>query len=481
MKKLLHLSIAAILASSVTLSLPVYADKKAAEPAKAEESANTGGDFKGFSVTHTVGGKAQPASEVDGDPLVLLGKLKADLAEQVKKGKPLEMTTEIKPVFSDKKTAKDLKDLPPLTVKTTVGADGKGVSDISMPAYQKKDKDASLDWQGLTGTLSYPEDFSTISQSFEIAGLTFDSKDFKATLDKTTFSADLDETLYPTKLSLNLPSLVGGDDKSQFALSKIIVDFTGNKGASGLELGKGDISISDISVDNKAEESQVKLSDLSIKLDASEEKDLASYAMHFALGKLLITEQELDVSFVSDLEFRKLDVAALLEVQKAAAEMRKQQMEGKMDESMMGMAMMGTLMQALPKLIAKSPEIALTKLNVKTSEGELDGGFTISLDGSKPLKMDDPAALIAALSGKADFTIDKALIEQIMWMQMAEGMGDQEMTEEQEKQMQTMIDQQIESVVKEGFLAPAGEQFKLNATLKAGKLMVNGKEMPLPM
>ncbi|ALG66755.1 DUF945 family protein [Beggiatoa leptomitoformis] len=484
MKKLLHLSIITVLAGSVTLSLPVYADKKKTEePAKeVAKETKSESDLQGFSVTHTVGGKAQPTAKVDSDPLALLGALKQDLIAQLAKGKPLEMTTEIKPIFSSE-LAKTLKGLPPITVKTNVGADGQGVSDVSVPAYKyegtKKGEKGVIDWQGLTGQVKFPEDFSTMSQAFELAGATIDIEDtFKATLAKTTFSADLDADLYPTKLNFNLPSLEGGDKDVQFVFNKILVDFTGGKGTSGLELGKGSFSIADVNVDNKAEESQFKLNNLSVKFDTQEEKEVANYTLNFSLDKFFASQEEIDLSFLSNIELRKLDIAALLEIQKTASEMRKQQMAGKMDESMMGMAMMGSLMQALPKLMAKSPEIAMTKLNLKTEEGQLDGGFSISLDGSKPLKMDDSAAMLNALSGQADFVIDKGLIEQLMWMQMGSG---EEMTEEQEKQMQTMIDQQIEDVVKQGLLVPTGEQFKLNATLKAGKLMVNGKEMPLPM
>ena len=165
----------------------------------------------------------------------------------------------------------------------------------------------------------------------------------------------------------------------------------------------------------------------------------------------------------------------MLEIQNQVRELHKQRSEGTLSEDMMGMAMMGTFMQVIPGLLSKSPEIAINKLQLETDEGKLQGKASVSIDGSKPLNIQDMAAMLTATTASANFTIDKALLESAMLMQMQSEM------DMPEADLKEMVTQQIAGFEQQNFLKADGSKYKLDASLEGGKFMLNGQEMPLPM
>ena len=115
------------------------------------------------------------------------------------------------------------------------------------------------------------------------------------------------------------------------------------------------------------------------------------------------------------LEFRRLNGAALLEIQNKTRELRQQQ--GSMSPEMMQMAIVGKLMEVLPKITANSPEIALSQLTVRTQDGSLEGNMRIAIDGKKPFSFSKVDEIVAALTADANFTITKTLINKLMEIQ----------------------------------------------------------------
>lgn len=75
--------------------------------------------------------------------------------------------------------------------------------------------------------------------------------------------------------------------------------------------------------------------------------------------------------------------------------------------------LLGKFIDVTPKLLAKSPELALTQLTVKTPKGELQGKASLSIDGKKVTSL-NKSVLLSAWLAQASFSIGKPLLEQTL-------------------------------------------------------------------
>ena len=155
------------------------------------------------------------------------------------------------------------------------------------------------------------------------------------------------------------------------------------------------------------------------------------------------------------LALRNLDGAAVLELQQW-----QQKLAGKPDDPQA----MDELPKLMKALLLGKPECALDT-QAKLSEGTWQGKLVLNFqDFDLMNSMQNPMGLLAALEkGSADVTVSKALLETEL-NKMSEGQAAQ----------------QLEGVMAAGFVRLEGDQYKSTARFEGGKLLVNGKEIPLP-
>jgi uncharacterized protein YdgA (DUF945 family) len=131
-------------------------------------------------------------------------------------------------------------------------------------------------------------------------------------------------------------------------------------------------------------------------------------------------------------------------------------------EEMMGMVIIGQLMQALPKLWEKSPEFTVDNLQIEMDEGKLIGKGYIGIDGSKPLSINDFDKIKAALKAKAEVVIDEAILKILL---NQEGYAND-----------SEVKAEIDDLVEQGKLIALGkERYQITLSLQAGKLLLNGQ------
>ncbi len=507
-RKLLSLAIAGALGSQLFLATPSYADnhKKPAEAkeeapattAAAEEEEEKESDIS-LSVQHTVKGAALPAQTIKLEPLVLLNQLKKDITEQLaKNGKPLTLETVVKLIDSDPKP----EIVPPvLTVKTAIDNKGMGTSQLSVPEWKAsfKDEDSgnpiNLTWAGLSGMLNYDDKFSSPKVDLTIAP--FSGKEDKGmiiTLDKTTLKGELDADLIPQTLNVNLPLFHMSDEKEfdiklasfvmDAALSKVAVD----KLPEPLDITKAIVKLGEMAIASPSDEFSFNLQNLSFSGDGKVTGDVANYVLNTVIDKIKVSgavEKDLEISYKDSWSFNRIDAAAMLELQKQTRELQKQMIEGKMNEDMLGMAMMGTLMQLLPKLWVKSPELAINDLLLTTQDGNLMAKASIGVDGAQPMKMDDAQKMAAAVIASANVEIDKSLLNEILAIKAREEVGlSDEMTEKEktaaEKKVTDSVKKELDGLIKQKIFVAKGDKLMLEASMKNGKLVLNGADIPLP-
>jgi uncharacterized protein YdgA (DUF945 family) len=514
MNNTLKLTITGILVGSLSLPLPLPKAVQAAEPtvttrssqslllaenhseavpdSKAPKTPKDKGqhakgvkkhadEILGFTLQNTVNnGLPLETRQVKPNPLVLLEMLKNSLSELLQQhGKPLQVNTNIKMLVSDK-MAKQLGELPTLTIKTNVDSQGKGQSELTIPEVRLVAKEGSLNWQGLTGQLMFPEKFDTLSVALKAAALTFEEADKSSlSISPMTLNGVLDADLLPTQGDFSLPALTMVEHKNEVNVKDVSLNFKTDQTNSGLQLGGGSFKIGQIGV-IKQGTSMFMLEGLELVSDSKEQEGLVTATIHsrinqLAVNEIVVPDENLEMSYKGDLEFRRLDAQVALELQKTKRDMLKQLQAGTISEEMLGIVIVGKLIEMAPKLLAKSPEIALSQLSLKTKEGELRGEITISIDGKKVTALDFNHLLTGA-QAQADFDISKALLEKMFATAQA-GKHKRQKPKAGEKSPA----QQIQALVDQKILVASGEDnYKLSATFQNGKLTLNGQERPVP-
>jgi hypothetical protein len=136
----------------------------ATEPASDIVIPETPGNTEpGFTMQHHI--QDQPPLEkkrIKFDPIALLETFKSDIAALLaKQAKPFQFDTQVDWVLSEAMQTNKTQ-WPSLTAKTTIDKQGQGRSAISLPAFQHQSDQYVVDWQGLTGQLTFTDQFDIL-------------------------------------------------------------------------------------------------------------------------------------------------------------------------------------------------------------------------------------------------------------------------------------------------------------------------------
>lgn len=500
MNKTIKLAFAGLFAYHLTLPLPLLAEgypATVASPTKplwlAEADSKGSGylqtkakdteeaaPIEGFTLQHRVDDEKSPATKVKPNPLVLLQTFKKGLMELLKQhDKPLEVNSEINLIGSQELT-KEIGALPTLTVQTTIDAQGQGQSNLLFPEFLIKQGQESLVWKGFTGQMKFTETFDSFETSLNIAELTVQDKGkFSLAVSPFNFNGTLDADFLFNQMNFNLPALTlvesKGKENEEIKLTDLIGNFSVEKTSSGLELGNGMFKVGKLGVTQNTAP-MFLLNDLSVSASGVEQDNLVNYTVRTQIDQLVVNDLapggSIDMSSTGNLEFRRLDVEVIKELQKT---MRNLQMQsGAMSEEMLGIIVLGKFMELAPAAIAKSPELGLSGVNLKTQDGQLQGDMTVGLEGKKVTSL-KTEQLLEGLHGQAEFQISKTLLEKFLSPTPKSGKKSKSQKEEMTAQ------QQIDSFLEEKWLVDAGDgNYKVVASLQDRKFVLNGQEIPLP-
>jgi hypothetical protein len=474
-------------------------DKKSVTATDAvENSEQSDKKFVQFTLRHRVNDE-KPSAEtpVEPDLLIILQTLKNQISTQLAKqtAYPLKIETTIQPRF-----AGDLatEPLPSLTINTQFESSSNGNSHFTLPAVERKIPattergEITVNWKGLQGQFNFAYPFKNLTTSLNIAGLFFEEDaGIKLTLGQVTLAGEFDADLIPTKMNIILPSLKILNDQIQLSVKKAVFDAKVEKTTKGVDLSNIQLKIGQ--ADFGEESQQATLHHFELVGNGKVQEEGISYHIQTNLNKLtlpkgLLFDEALEISYSSQLELRRVDVTAVIELQKTARELQKQRQSGVISEEMMNFAMLGKLMEVSPKLLEQSPEISITQLNIKSNHGELQGKLTVSIDGETSISFEELGDLVQALQAQAEFSIDKGFAEKIFYKQtykelLAKASKQPTVTElaDLEKQAMTATKQRLQNYVQQKLLLDIGSNaYKIVGQLQDGQLTVNGQEIALP-
>lgn len=490
MKKLLHFLSICVLTSLFVFSPFTYASMDAMEAQEeeaieGEEATASAEDSLVLSIQHTVNADKPlppktvmlPWSDVNDNPLVIVQSLIDEVMEQLPFGSttPIKVRTEVSVKLEDD-VAKVLGDIPKLTINTQQDAKQNIISDIAYPAYHrevpKEFEAGTIDWKGMTGQIAYTQASQSINIVMNTDGLAIEKKeDFKFNFGKLALNLGLDANTLPTKVDFTFAGFNSADlanNNSGVNLSDVVLKMDTKQSSLGVKLSDGYFTLKQ--VDYAEGQEKMSLEGLKLTAASNEEGEVIHFSFGSTLQKLRLPTLpglgkpfSLD-NYTGNWAFRNIDEKSLLSVQQSMQQFTGQGIVN-LSEDTAGMAMfalMGTLMQITPDVIARSPEIALTQLNMSTSEGNLNANGVVKIDGSQVKELSEPA-IVTAIQAQAKLLMAKQLLKAFFMMDNAS---------------EDRAEKSISEAQKEGWLVPEGNTaLKSELSMANGKLTVNGKVM----
>ncbi|OQW93276.1 MAG: hypothetical protein BWK79_12020 [Beggiatoa sp. IS2] len=401
-------------------------ESPAEEPVVEEEPAA----LESLTIKHQIGDEELPAKTITADLRVLLQTLKEDvIAQTEKQTKPFTIKTEVVGVWREQ-LADSWGKLPALAITTEIDKEGKGKSNITLPAFKKvlpdikgEEGNATVDWKGLQGQLTFVEKFADLKTDLTIQGLLIKSEEnakenFEFTMEKTLLKGEFDADLMPTTLDFELPLLKALGQEIQVTIQGVGFKANVKLLEQGIEISAGEFKMKQLQLTGDDVTSTFK--DVELKSDGAVEKEGVIYKINTKIGNVTLPKKafdnlmDVDLSYMGDLELRRLDPEAIKQLQQTAHNLRKQQQNGEIPADMVGLTWFAKLTELAPTLLAKSPELALSQLKLKTADGELNGKILVSIEGTKVSSLEDFSSLMGALQMQADFNMAKVLLQKTM-------------------------------------------------------------------
>jgi hypothetical protein len=427
MNKILRLTTVGVLISSLSLATPLLwaEDNTAASMAATSQAIDKtfNENALSFILRHQVG--EAPASEeridlpfdkLDSDPMAALKQLIEHVAAPIKSQTSAgKITTQMEILIPAEGEAKIGK-LPTLTVTTTVDATGAGKSDILLPAFKVNEEKENVNFN--LGEIAGHVTFEGAREKFAVAltanGFDFIEKNNVLNIGKVGVSGDFNAALMPSQLDFNMADFKVIEDETEVVFKNIVANAVEKLSSQGVDISPGKFSLGQFSLTENG--ATIDMKDFVVSFEGSEKGELINYNINSSLGKLIVPaeitmDEAVDLNYVGNIEFHNLSAKSLLAVQEAATEVMKNVTNPEEVADQMMLAVMGKFMEVLPEVLAQSPELAITKLLINTTQGTVDGQMTVGLEGKKATGLDENTLLAALLAhSNITFTVNKAYL-----------------------------------------------------------------------
>lgn len=351
---------------------------------------------------------------------------------------PSEVPAEIKELF---------KDQPPVTVTTVVGTDNSIRSEMTSPPVSGRlsgDDPYEIQWKGIRGTLTLSPDWNRGTVHFSAPSLSLqDSTGAQLLFD----AGDIDGSLHrgsPEGVWLG---------SNRFILKRFSVTEKDEHGA----------------LNESTRADNCLLSAEVIEKDGSLE---AVYAV--SMDRVKTTGRDFDQAAL-EIKLSNVDLEALKGLRDRLRDLNKQQP----DDDTRRQETLKLVLDLLPRFLARSPELVISRLALGTAEGPIQGDGRVKYVGGQSLER---FQLLKDLEGEARLTAPKQLVESVA-LSVA-GIGgkdlDAALGEKAETMKRQLIQEQIDGLLEGGIIVDQGTAYASQVSLKGGVLTLNGKPLELP-
>ncbi len=355
---------------------------------------------------------------------------------------------------SKEKYAEFINSLPQANFETTLSLSGYGTTEVSIPAVDNKLKSGtSLNWSGLDGLINFTPDLHKASSVFNFSELEIEDEKALISVSGLNLESNLD---YPASNFKN-------------------------------PLGDMSVKIEEISSEGREGEdpNKVTISNFEITASTNQTGNLLNHTHSAGIGQISVGGNSYGPG-IYEFEIRNIDKTAFEEIQMAIKE---NQADENQDTVTLSDLLTAQIMKTLPSLLKNSPEIELTKLSVKTGEGEINGHAIIAASGDSldnPELAANPIFLLAALSAEMNFSVSKPLFDNLLKDYKIEEITDEMNNNEKlpsDKELQTLGQERAQAEIKEmldqKILILNNGKYEIEATYGVGRVTLNGNPLDL--
>jgi len=306
------------------------------------------------------------------------------------------------------------------------------------------------------------------------------------------FSSNLDKVQGDTIISgLNIKG-----PKGDATVGKLESTYNATMADEGLWVGYGDFKFPSLDVTQSGQK-LFQLNNFEIKSNSSIDDGLFEQTVDISLGKIVIDGKEYGPGELN-LALRKLDAKVMVELNKQL------QALSQVDEQQRAM-MAFSLLAELPKLFAHGASFDISKMSFSLPQGIVDATLHVSVPAGKNI---NPMMLMKQVVAKANLQAPKSIVKQLasnyimqqmmrqqmmqhviaeqMKNQQAQGSDNQTQQTstaqpmqlsptEMQKKAEEVVEAQLSHILQAGILMQDSDNYKVDADLKDGQFMLNGK------
>jgi uncharacterized protein YdgA (DUF945 family) len=361
--------------------------------------------------------------------------------------RPVEGSDKLKDVFDD---------FPELLASRsfiTLHLGGQGEMALVIPPVRGTtvgDNPVTVDWGGLNGQMRF----------------TADLKGFKG--------------------ALNAPGLMAAKEVGRAEIKGVTSAFDMHASGDGPLLGEASLDIAHVeSAETQGEERRViAVKGLKATVSSRASGDTINGVTAMTVEEVLTDGRTYGPGGLT-LELRKLDAHSLRQLQKALRDVQAGSPQASPEEvNKMVLAEFG---QILPELVKHSPEFEISRLDLKTSDGDVQGRAKIVFRGDNPLALSNPLFFLSAVTAHAEFSVAGPLLERVL-----ESMDRKELAElgkdengrhlsdeEIDVLAVTKRQERLEGLVANHILICEDGDYKARANFERGRLTLNGRPLVL--
>jgi len=307
-----------------------------------------------------------------------------------------------------------------LEVQTKVQMNGDNLSTLRTPALTIKDDGTSLQWQGLQGSIQVKQNVATVQAEIYTPQIQLDTDQGQIVIQDITFNADMQ--------------------------------------SANNNQGKGRLSIANTQIISK-QVPQVKLEGIELVGSHNIVSEYLTFALKTDLQQIQVGVDRYGPGY-GDIELRHWHLPTLTHIKNTLAGIHYQ--GGIIQKTN---AAKFQLMPLGLKFLNKSPEFALTRLNLNTSEGELQGKLRVKMEPFEGgiFVLFNPTLLLNALNVQLEIFLPQSLLDNLSLAS-------------------DTIRPYLKMWIRKGILVLSNEEpgyYHSQMQLSDGVLQVNGQQMPI--
>lgn len=250
------------------------------------------------------------------------------------------------------------------------------------------------------------------------------------------------------------------------------------EGAQGVSFGTTTVDLARVALGE-----QTHVAGLSIKATTRPSGPHLELVTDYRIGEVQAGGQKVGPGQVT-LQVRKLDLASLARFSKEVKEIYARNLP----EQQSSLMVVGKLLALATSLAEGSPELEVTRLSLKTANGEITGKASMVLDGSHSDVRTNPMRLLTALRGEAELNIPgrllrplvAPLVQQDLAGYRARGaLSDGEMAALRGEALMRVVDRAMPLYLARHelgrWLQPDGDRYRIKAAIRRGQFLVNDR------